>query len=785
MPGRERGADILIDDHRSRHARPAAPRAGRHGADRSTDRGTRRETERDAGGADPSGEAGIGQLGAGPADDRRRRRSDGLALPAGEGRAARRAARNGQPNAAASDQWADRTGLTGGFRRRDGREPGSPAGQRAEPAVRSRYDGRRYGPDHGSGSQSGGHRISGADAGGYPIRDPGAGDRATGSHRVDTADRSTTRTGGSTRSRSVPMESGPGPGDSSRYPAAVDRTGGYRSESSESTGGRHPGEATGGWYSADRLGARRSRPVDELGSSSATIAPNSDGRHSTAQRSVGRNDEGVSPVERTVRHTVVRRPERLGQPPESMRDGGPDAGIDGSSTAARLDPAFGPDPRRIDSATSALRSPSAATPRYGVAEYRADDRDDSTAVYRWDRGAVDPRSGDGTTVHNRGRGATERSSAQHHPDDDGTAVYRLPDQSGVDRLELDRRSPVRGTDRDSGHSDRRRSDLGGTAAGRPYSWPDTVRPVEIPRQRVTDGVRSPQLVQPDAVPVDLATVLRRPPAPIRDAVLSTVDLVKVYGQGPRPVLALDQVTMDVERRRFTAIMGASGSGKSTLLHCLAGLDSPTRGKVLLGATELSAVGERKLTKLRRDRIGFVFQAYDLLPQLTARQNIVLPVEVAGGKLDGKWLDTVVEALELGDLLRHLPAQLSGGEQQRVAVARAVLTRPDVVLADEPTGALDAGTAREMIGFLRASVDHLGQTVVMVTHDPLAAQHTDRALILHEGRLAGEVSSPSAHGVLDALAALAEFPPEPARDPERHREPARSRWSLRGRRASRR
>jgi putative ABC transport system ATP-binding protein len=246
-----------------------------------------------------------------------------------------------------------------------------------------------------------------------------------------------------------------------------------------------------------------------------------------------------------------------------------------------------------------------------------------------------------------------------------------------------------------------------------------------------------------------------PAAQVRDAVLRTTDLVKVYGRAPRSVVALDGVTMDVQRGRFTAIMGASGSGKSTLLHCLAGLDSPTHGQVLLGTTDLTRVPERKLTRLRRDRIGFVFQSYDLLPQLTARQNIVLPIEVAGGRLDQLWLDTVIEALELGDLLRQLPAQLSGGEQQRVAVARAVLSRPDVVLADEPTGALDAGTTREMVGFLRASVDHLGQTVVMVTHDPLAAQHTDRALMLHEGRLAGEVAQPSPHAVLDALSALAD------------------------------
>jgi putative ABC transport system ATP-binding protein len=270
-----------------------------------------------------------------------------------------------------------------------------------------------------------------------------------------------------------------------------------------------------------------------------------------------------------------------------------------------------------------------------------------------------------------------------------------------------------------------------------------------------------------------------PPPTISDAVLQTTDLVKVHGQGSRAVTALGGITMDLERGRFTAIMGPSGSGKSTLLHCLAGLDSPTSGQVMLGPTDLTRMSERKLTRLRRDRIGFVFQSYDLLPQLTVRQNIVLPVEVAGGKLDRAWLDTVLEALDLGSVLRQLPAQLSGGQQQRVAVARAVLARPDVVLADEPTGALDAGTTREMLGFLRASVDHLGQTVVMVTHDPLAAQHTDRAVMLHDGRLAGEMQSPTAHGVLDALAAL-DTGPERA-DPERDRRgtPADSEAAPRG------
>jgi putative ABC transport system ATP-binding protein len=314
--------------------------------------------------------------------------------------------------------------------------------------------------------------------------------------------------------------------------------------------------------------------------------------------------------------------------------------------------------------------------------------------------------------------------------------------------------------------------------------------LQLPEQRVDEPTRRPATADRRDRPATAGAPAYRPIAPVQDAVLRTSELVKVHGLGARAVVALDGVTMGVERGRFTAIMGASGSGKSTLLHCLAGLDKPTRGTVLLGETDLTRTTERKLTRLRRDRIGFVFQSYDLLPQLTVRQNIVLPLEVAGSKLDPQWLDTVLDALDLGGLLRQLPSQLSGGEQQRVAVARAVLPRPDVVLADEPTGALDAGTTREMVGFLRGSVDHLGQTVVMVTHDPLAAQHTDRALMLHEGQLIGEVAQPSAHGVLDALAALADAPlPDvdaQSAEPSARRSARRSgsRWSLRRRGARR-
>ena len=239
--------------------------------------------------------------------------------------------------------------------------------------------------------------------------------------------------------------------------------------------------------------------------------------------------------------------------------------------------------------------------------------------------------------------------------------------------------------------------------------------------------------------------------------VQTIDLVKVYGSGGETVTALAGITVSAERNKFTAIMGPSGSGKSTLLHCMAGLDAPTSGRVLLGQTELSELPEKQLTKLRRDRVGFVFQTYALLPQLSVRQNITLPLEVANKRIDESWLRTVVDALDLGPVLKQRPTRLSGGQQQRVAMARALLPRPEVVFADEPTGALDAATAREMLQFLRASVRDLGQTVVMVTHDPLAAEHTDHVLLLHQGNLAAQIANPTAPVVLDALTVLDRMP----------------------------
>ncbi|ACQ81069.1 ABC transporter related [Beutenbergia cavernae DSM 12333] len=230
-------------------------------------------------------------------------------------------------------------------------------------------------------------------------------------------------------------------------------------------------------------------------------------------------------------------------------------------------------------------------------------------------------------------------------------------------------------------------------------------------------------------------------------------LHKVYGRGETEVRALDGVDVTFASGAFTAIMGASGSGKSTLLHLLAGLDSATAGSVFLGETELTRLDDTALTLLRRERVGFVFQAFNLLPMFTAEQNIVLPLELAGADVDRAWFDTLVETLALRERLTHRPSELSGGQQQRVAIARALLTRPDVVFADEPTGNLDSRTGAEVLAFLRRSVRELGQTVVMVTHDPAAAAYADRVVLLADGRVAGEITDPTPESVLTGLEAL--------------------------------
>ena len=228
------------------------------------------------------------------------------------------------------------------------------------------------------------------------------------------------------------------------------------------------------------------------------------------------------------------------------------------------------------------------------------------------------------------------------------------------------------------------------------------------------------------------------------------DLSKVYGQGETQVVALDNVSVDFQQARFTAIMGPSGSGKSTLMHCVAGLDSFSSGSVRIGDTELGSLKDKQLTKLRRDKIGFIFQAFNLLPTLTALENITLPMDIAGRKPDKAWLDTVIEMIGLADRLGHRPSQLSGGQQQRVAVARALAAKPDIIFGDEPTGNLDSRSGAEVLGFLRNSVRELGQTVVMVTHDPVAAAYADRVIFLADGRVVDEVHDPSADVVLDRM-----------------------------------
>ncbi|MER8008189.1 ABC transporter ATP-binding protein [Streptomyces sp. NPDC094149] len=231
------------------------------------------------------------------------------------------------------------------------------------------------------------------------------------------------------------------------------------------------------------------------------------------------------------------------------------------------------------------------------------------------------------------------------------------------------------------------------------------------------------------------------------------DVTKRYGEGPDAVLALDKVSAGIESGTFTAVMGPSGSGKSTFLHCAAGLDRPTAGEVRLGDQDLSALRERRLTELRRTRVGFVFQAFNLLPSLTVEQNILLPLRLAGRRPEPDWLRHIVGAVDLGGRLTRYPAQLSGGQQQRVAIARALVTRPEVIFADEPTGALDPETARDILLLLRQAVTDLHQTVVMVTHDPVAAAHTDQVLFLGAGRVVDGMVTPSADRVAEVMTGL--------------------------------
>jgi len=237
------------------------------------------------------------------------------------------------------------------------------------------------------------------------------------------------------------------------------------------------------------------------------------------------------------------------------------------------------------------------------------------------------------------------------------------------------------------------------------------------------------------------------------AAARAVDAVKIYGRGDTAVRALDGITVDIAAGRFTAVMGPSGSGKSTLMHCLAGLDSLTSGRVLIAGVELGHLSDAALTRVRRERIGFVFQSFNLIPTLSAEENITLPIRLAGTKPDAGWVEQVVDTVGLGDRLNHRPSELSGGQQQRVAVARALASRPDVVFADEPTGNLDSKSGAEVLALLRQAVDRFGQTVVMVTHDPAAAAWADEALFLADGRIVDRVEQPTAERVLEAMKGL--------------------------------
>ena len=244
-----------------------------------------------------------------------------------------------------------------------------------------------------------------------------------------------------------------------------------------------------------------------------------------------------------------------------------------------------------------------------------------------------------------------------------------------------------------------------------------------------------QTPQPDIVPA---------------AVVTARDVVRRYGAGDTAVDALRGVSVDIAEGRLTAVMGPSGSGKSTLMHILAGLDKPTSGEVSIAGNDIGALDDTQLTELRRQHIGFIFQFFNLLPMLTAAENIVLPLKLAGGKPDPAWLDQLVEQVGLSDRLGHRPSELSGGQQQRVAVARALAGRPEVVFADEPTGNLDSRSGAEVLSFLRRSVDETQQTIVMVTHDPVAAGHADRVVFLADGQVVGDMTAPTADRVLDRM-----------------------------------
>jgi putative ABC transport system ATP-binding protein len=242
-------------------------------------------------------------------------------------------------------------------------------------------------------------------------------------------------------------------------------------------------------------------------------------------------------------------------------------------------------------------------------------------------------------------------------------------------------------------------------------------------------------------------------APTTRVAARAEDAVKIYGSGDAEVRALDGISVEFPMAGFSAVMGPSGSGKSTLLHVMAGLDNLTSGRVFIGDTDLTTLSEKRLTLLRRDKVGFVFQSYNLIPTLDAEENITLPLDLAGRKADPAWLNTIIDTTRLRDRLRHKPTELSGGQQQRVAAARALASRPEIVFADEPTGNLDSRSSAELLGFMRMAVKEFGQTIVMVTHDANAASYADRVVFLNDGRAVDEMDGPTAEGVLDRMKSL--------------------------------
>ena len=238
--------------------------------------------------------------------------------------------------------------------------------------------------------------------------------------------------------------------------------------------------------------------------------------------------------------------------------------------------------------------------------------------------------------------------------------------------------------------------------------------------------------------------------------IETIDLTKVYGEKETSVTALNSITTAFNENQFTAIMGPSGSGKSTLLHCLAGLDKVTSGSILINGIDLASLNDKELTKMRRDSFGFVFQAFNLIPTLTAEENITLPSSIAGRKPEEKWVEQVIEAMDIGDRLGHRPNELSGGQQQRVAAARAMASKPEVIFADEPSGNLDSKSSKELLVFMKSIVEDLNQTIVMVTHDPYAASYAERVIMLKDGEIANDLDNPSQEEIVSQVTSLTEI-----------------------------